>query len=442
MSVRQDFKDTYRFIQRVAKNSYKSYNDAQVHTRDATSNSSSRTTQEMLQAVARYADTEYDSVASVLWMRLTDYKHRRHVLKALIVIEFLLMRSGEQFMADVVERIDVIRRLKMFKYFKNGEEVGYDVREQASRVMSILENFDDLVMQRQHLQETGVRLAVPETGYIFGEEAQKQPLQLEYHHHHEASGQREEKFDPWFHSEAQAPAYDADAALMVIENDAEADVDVPVEQEEEKPKKNKRGRKMRRKKLAKKVTDEEDEAEQQDNEELVIVPVAEESNASLFDDFLADLAKPKSNKAEERALVPASSIWEPQSESTGQLGWLQSSMTAPVIINEMALFDSFEPKPAAAAAAAGLPRQKSVNPEASLFDLPAVAHPPQPNFYNPYAANAGHHDYFGYPVAPQGHHLANPWGNQLMLPAPALPAPAANMNAGNKQHQDVFNWMN
>jgi len=121
--MRQDFKDTMRFIQRVAKNSYNSYNDAQVKTREATSNSSSRTTEEMLEAVARYADTEYNAVAIVLWKRLTDYKFRRHVLKSLIVIEFLMMRAGEQFMADVVERMDVIRRLKMFKYFKNGERL-------------------------------------------------------------------------------------------------------------------------------------------------------------------------------------------------------------------------------------------------------------------------------------------------------------------------------
>jgi len=434
MSMRQDFKDSIRFLQRVAKNSYNSYNDAQCQTREATSNSSSRTTAGMLEAVARFADTEYNAVGSVLWKRLTDYKHRRHVLKSLIVIEYLLMRAGEQFVADVVERIDVIRRLKMFKYFKNGEEVGYEVRDQASRVMALLENFDDLMLQRQHLNETGQRLALPSTGYIFGEEGnqkKQQPLQLEYHYDNFGQ-EREEKFE--FHNE---PEHNDDDPVVVIDDNADADA----EQEEEKPKK-KRGKKLKRKQ-AKKLDDEDDFVEEKGGDQLMIVPVGQESNAvSALDDFLADLVNPKSNNAaNEKSLVPASSAWEnTQTGSHGQLGWLSSSMTNPVTNNELALFDTVENNPAVP-----VPRHKSV-PEASLFDFASAHGPvapaphaqaPQPEYYNPYAARpAPAQGYYGYPTPPQHHHQPESQWNQLTL---EYPAPA---NEPKKQHEDVFNWMN
>jgi hypothetical protein len=334
------------------------------------------------------------------------------------------MRAGEQFVADVVERMDVIRRLKMFKYFKNGAEVGYEVRDQASRVMALLENFDDLMLQRQHLQETGQRLSLPSTGYIFGEEnnqVNKQQLQLEYHFDNFGQDRdREEKFE--FHEEPEQTDQ-----VVVIDNEDDADV----EQEEEMPKK-KKGKKLKRKK-AKKYDDEED-VEEKGGDQLMIVPVEENSNAaSALDDFLADLVNPSSNNAaNDKSLVPASSVWE--NGSHGQLGWLSNSVTTPITNNELALFDTTENKPA-------LPQRHKSVPEPMLFDFSAPepvdnSRATEPEYYNPYAARpAPAQGYYGYAAPPQHNQPESQW-NQLTL---EYPAPA---NVPKKQHEDAFNWMN
>jgi hypothetical protein len=407
MSTHTYVKDGIRSFQRSVKNVYNSMNDAQICVRDATSNSTYRPTRSQLEAVARYADSEYDAVASILFKRLTDYKHRRHVYKALLVIEHLLLRSGEQFVADVVERMDIIRRLKMFKFFKNGDEVGYDVREQATKVMDMLEKFDQLTEERLRLKGSGQRLALPETGYIFGEEGverRQEPLKLEfgYDNFGQARYEEEQKFafeDPLGAHEPAA---------------VDAPSEEEQEQEEEMPKK-KKGKKLKKKKTRKSVQrDEEGEVveENQDEDLLQVAPVAEPGQASALDDFLSDLVAQPAAK-NEQALVPAASIWENTSKQDAQLGWLSSSLTAPVTNNELALFDSYDAKPAAPA------RNKSVA-EPMLFDM------------GPAAAPA----YSYQPPAPQYH---NQWdmSQQLMLEyqPPAAAAPQ-------KKNDDIFGWMN
>jgi len=246
-----------------------------------------------------------------------------------------------------------------------------------------------------------------------------QPLQIEYNFQ-----EREEKFE--FHHESSD---------VVLEGDN--DEDAEVEQEEEKPKK-KRGKKLRRKK-AKKIEEDngdEDDVVEEKNDQL-IDSVAEQSGASALDDFLADLVNPKNSNANERSLVPASSsmLWENNTAEAaasphGQLGWLSSSMTAPITNNELALFDTVETKPAP-------PVQRRSVPEAPLFAFPAPPQVGQPEYYNPYAARpagppAAAQGYYGYPPQPQ----PEPQWNQLML---EYPAPA---NVPKKQHEDAFNWMN
>eukprot|EP00475_Leptophrys_vorax_P002054 TRINITY_DN11170_c0_g2_i1.p1 TRINITY_DN11170_c0_g2~~TRINITY_DN11170_c0_g2_i1.p1 ORF type:complete len:425 (+),score=157.04 TRINITY_DN11170_c0_g2_i1:135-1409(+) len=424
MGSRETLKNSWRKAQRVVKNQYNSYGDAQVAIRDATSNSSSIPSREQLAAVARLCDSEYDAIAPILWRRLVDYKFRRHVLKALIVIDYLLLRAGEQFMADVVERIDIIRRLKLFKFFKNGAEVGYEVREQAAKVMGMLENFDDLTSKRLHLKGSGRRLDNPDTGYIFEEEhegrlalgAPPAPLRLEYNY--DNFGQSREE------ANAPSPVQQHSDDEEERQHEEEGHVE---EEEEEKPKKKKGGKKLKKKKAKKPVQEEGDE----DEGELT---QANKSQSTL-DDFLLDLMVPAAAPAKEQALVPASSIWETTDRAAdNQLGWLGSSTTAPITDNELALFDT------AAPVAPAPSRARSVQ-EPVLFDFgpapvaraPAAA-PAMPMHYQPYGTAPAMYGYHN--QAPAANYHQSQWNmSQQQLSLEYHPQPA-------HKQDDVFSWMN
>jgi len=89
---------------------------------------------------------------------LTDYQHIKHVLKALALVEYLMKHSGERFVADVQVRSDVFRRLKHYKYYKDGVDIGEEVRAKAGNIMMLIEDMDHLLKERAIAQRIDGRI--------------------------------------------------------------------------------------------------------------------------------------------------------------------------------------------------------------------------------------------------------------------------------------------
>jgi hypothetical protein len=125
---------------RSVKNSVKDYDDVQLRVREATSNDPKGADERLLSRIAN--DTRdrfaYDSVFSILWKRLTDLEQPSHIIKALILTEYLLKHGDPRFVSDVKCRKRVIKQLTGYKYYKAHADVGGGVREQAKDVMKLL----------------------------------------------------------------------------------------------------------------------------------------------------------------------------------------------------------------------------------------------------------------------------------------------------------------
>jgi len=73
-----------------------------------------------------------------------------HVQKSLALIYYLLKMSSERFVADVRLRSDIIKKLCYYKYFKDGLEIGEEVRIKAQVIVMLL---DDLVLLNKEREE-------------------------------------------------------------------------------------------------------------------------------------------------------------------------------------------------------------------------------------------------------------------------------------------------
>lgn len=62
----------------------------------------------------------------MLWKRLTDMTNSQHVLKALLLTEFLLRNASERFVLDMKMRIRRFESLAQFSDFKNNQQVTKD----------------------------------------------------------------------------------------------------------------------------------------------------------------------------------------------------------------------------------------------------------------------------------------------------------------------------
>src|SRR5689334_3398719 len=88
---------------RAVKNSVMNYDDSEVRVREATSNDAWGASSSLMMQIAE--DTHhryrYKSTIDMVSKRLTDYQHLNHVLKSLMLIEFLLKHGDERFVQDM-----------------------------------------------------------------------------------------------------------------------------------------------------------------------------------------------------------------------------------------------------------------------------------------------------------------------------------------------------
>lgn len=145
---------------RHIKNSVMNYDESEVRVREATSNDSWGASSSLMQEIAD--DTthrmRYPNVLNMVTKRLTDYQHMNHVLKALILIEYLLRNGDVKFVHDMIDQKLIIKRLKGYKFFKDNKEVGENVRNWALKVSTLLEDKDELKRLRKIARAVRVKI--------------------------------------------------------------------------------------------------------------------------------------------------------------------------------------------------------------------------------------------------------------------------------------------
>jgi len=78
----------------------------------------------------------------ILWKRLTDYPHISHVAKSLALIEYVLEREKSDginnLTNDVIEKYELIEKLKKYRYYRQDVEMGNVVRMSAENICEFI----------------------------------------------------------------------------------------------------------------------------------------------------------------------------------------------------------------------------------------------------------------------------------------------------------------
>jgi len=275
---------------RKAKNSWNSYSDIEIMVREATSNDPWGPSSSLMARICRESDApaDYNQMFSTLWKRVSDYQHMKHVSKALTLIEYLMRHSHEHFVSDIILRSDTIRRLKHYKFYDDGVDMGSEVRAKAAAIMAMIEDPDLLIKERQVAERTGDRIKGFSYEYanFYKKDSLPEPVERKEDNH----------FEPL---------------------PLEPDVDEFKYEEENKPKKKKKSKKGKK---AKKVVEEEEP-----EETLAIMPAEEvkaepKKTASLVD---TDLVTGGMN----------------YKAALDNLDWLGASVATHHLTQDIALFD-------------------------------------------------------------------------------------------------------
>eukprot|EP00475_Leptophrys_vorax_P036779 TRINITY_DN626_c0_g1_i1.p1 TRINITY_DN626_c0_g1~~TRINITY_DN626_c0_g1_i1.p1 ORF type:complete len:515 (-),score=140.28 TRINITY_DN626_c0_g1_i1:48-1592(-) len=370
---------------RTAKNAWNNYSEVQVWVREATSNDPWGPSSSLMLRIAREAESpaNYHMMFTALWKRLTDYQHIKHVLKALVLIDYLLKHCHERFVADVRLRADVIRRLKNYKYFEDGRDIGAEVRHKAQAVMALLENRDLLEKERQIARETEGKIKGYSNEYAayddradpFGAvSGNDERLQLEYYRDDSDQHNREE-----------------DHKSEVEDQDSSEERPKVVKKSSKKGKKGKKRRSSKKNSAApqeaeqeredeveidnnnppnygvqKDFFDETDEDEVDQNKPPVVArpKKAASSKPLQMDDFLSEIGNSKPMLFETDLVTGGYN-----SAAAAQFGWLAPANTQPVTNDELALFDIVPEKKPQADAKPVVDRAKTSQPDGFLFDF-------------------------------------------------------------------------
>jgi len=138
---------------RSTKNWAKGYSEAEVLVRDCTCNEDGPPDPRKLRQLANLTLTDlqsYKSVWTLLWNRTKHFQYIRHVQRGLQTIEYLLLNGHERIVQDVSDNLITIKRLTTYKYYKDGSrEVAGDVRDQAKRLLTLMEDMDALKKKRE-----------------------------------------------------------------------------------------------------------------------------------------------------------------------------------------------------------------------------------------------------------------------------------------------------
>jgi hypothetical protein len=276
----------------------------------------------------------------------------------LILIDYLLKHCHERFVSDVRLRADVIRRLRNYKFFEDGRDIGSEVRHKALAVINLLENKELLQKERRIARETEGKIKGFSHEYSgFYEDVEKDPF---------GAVENEDRL---------ALEYQRDQSLnREEEHKSEEEAE---EVEEQAPKLKKRasakGKKLKKKRHSKKAAEPEPELEMEDEEDDNNNPPNYATEKDFFDEDV-DQNKKSAQKPKKAAAVDdflseignKPMLFEPDlvtggynSAAAAQFGWLTPAVTEPITNNELALFDFMPEKKPAQSAPAPLNRSNT-----------------------------------------------------------------------------------
>jgi len=109
--------------------------------RELTSNTDTIPSDEQLRELVVYCRNDMVSTPTydVLWQRLTDYQTLRHVEKALLVIEHLIVNGTKKFIRVCLARKSQFQKLSKYVYKIDGSDIGQNVRRRAKFCYELLQ---------------------------------------------------------------------------------------------------------------------------------------------------------------------------------------------------------------------------------------------------------------------------------------------------------------
>ncbi|CAL9730903.1 epsin-1 [Monosporozyma unispora] len=137
---------------RSAKNIVKGYSSTEVTVRDATANNSTMPDRDMLEELAdkSYNSSDFFEIMDMLDKRINDKgKYWRHVLKSLIVLDYLVRFGSENCVLWCKENLYIIKTLREFMHEdETGVDEGQIIRNKAKDLTSLLLDEERLKQER------------------------------------------------------------------------------------------------------------------------------------------------------------------------------------------------------------------------------------------------------------------------------------------------------
>ena len=138
---------------RSAKNIVKGYSSTEILVRDATANNSTMPDRFILEELAdkSYNSTDFFEIMDMLDKRINDKgKYWRHVLKSLVVLDFLVRFGSENCVLWCKENIYIIKTLIEFMHTdESGVDEGKIIRSKAKALTSLLLDDERLRQERE-----------------------------------------------------------------------------------------------------------------------------------------------------------------------------------------------------------------------------------------------------------------------------------------------------
>ncbi|ORZ29670.1 hypothetical protein BCR44DRAFT_1048116 [Catenaria anguillulae PL171] len=136
---------------RSVKNVAKGYTEIQAKVREATSNDPGPVNTELMRQIASasHYDQQFVEIMIILEKRLNDDgRNWRHVYKALVLLEFLILRGSDRILQYARDNFYVVKTLKEFQFRDEaGVDHGQNVRQKAVKISELLSN--DELLQRE-----------------------------------------------------------------------------------------------------------------------------------------------------------------------------------------------------------------------------------------------------------------------------------------------------
>ncbi|KAL1452884.1 hypothetical protein WDU94_007070 [Cyamophila willieti] len=148
---REDIQVNVAGLRRNIKNLAHNYSDAQIKVREATSNDPWGPSSSLMSDIAdlTYNVVAFTEIMQMIWKRLNDSgKNWRHVYKALSLLEYLIKTGSDKVASQCKENIFVIQTLRDFQYLEDGKDQGFNVREKAKTLVTLLEDEERLKNER------------------------------------------------------------------------------------------------------------------------------------------------------------------------------------------------------------------------------------------------------------------------------------------------------